>query len=147
MNKLRQLRVKTQRFLSRIRAQTGICRIPTSPIASIPLNYAWYSVLSGAINDSVAVKQIALNTILEKSIKFDNYFSNPNCVAAKRQSTCRIWQNTKTISLLKIRFKNQSLLRRNASLYSFPAVYQFSNATTNPQMHGIARKYSFFALS
>jgi len=48
--------------------------------------YAWYSVLSGAANASVAVKQISLNIILGKSIKFDNYFSNPSCVAAKRHS-------------------------------------------------------------
>jgi len=43
-------------------------------------------VLSGAANVAVAVKQVALNIILGKNIKFDNYFSNPNCMAAKRHS-------------------------------------------------------------
>lgn len=72
MNKLRQLRARTERFLSRIRAHIVICRIRISPIASIPM-YARYSVLSGATNAPIAVKQIALNTILgEKNIKFDN---------------------------------------------------------------------------
>jgi hypothetical protein len=56
--------------------------------------YVRYSVLSRPTNASIAVKQIALNTILGKSVKFDNYFSNPDHVAAKTQSTCRTWQNT-----------------------------------------------------
>jgi hypothetical protein len=44
---------------------------------------ARYSVLSGVTTASVAVKQMALNTIWEKSIKIDNNFSNSDRVAAK----------------------------------------------------------------
>jgi len=54
--------------------------------------YARYSVLSGATNASVSVKQIELNTILGKGVKFDNYFSNPNCVAAKKTHSTK-YQN------------------------------------------------------
>jgi hypothetical protein len=130
-------------------------RRPTSPIASMPFVYARYFVLNCATNVCVAVKQITLNTIWGKSMKF-MYSCAVNLTTISVTQT--MWRKRdsvnmsdlakyQTILLLKIQRKNLSLQRQNLPLGGFPSVYQFSSATRNPHMHGFARKYCLFALS